>query len=245
MVDWPAALRYAKLFHTTGINFGLATHSRYEHNYNYEAFKEAIAYKPAGCLVGLDFNYRRTLWSEAEAGDTMAEILTEYVDVLITSIEDMARFYNIGCGQYSPTQVINGEIGPLEDDDLRVWGQEVHRRFGPKIVVITRRYVDSIEQQRLESAAVDADGNLARSSAIRSVTIRDPLGGGDAWVAGFYYGLLTAGFNLEGLTKGVMVGDAATRLQQTLMFDLPIIDKNEIQALLSADISGGGTRTVR
>jgi len=245
MVDWQAALRYAKLFHTTGITFGLATHSRYARNYNYEAFKEAMAYKPSGCLIGLDFNYRRTLWSKAEAGDTLAEILTEYVDVLITSIEDMAQFYNIDCGQYSPTQVINGDIGPLEDDDLRAWGQQVHCRFGTKIVAITRRYADSIEQQRLESAAVDADGNLARSSAVRQVTIWDPLGGGDAWVTGFYYGLLTAGFNREGLTKGVMVGDAAARLQQTLMFDLPIIDKNEIQALLRADISGGGKRPVR
>jgi len=55
-------------------------------------------------------------------------------------------------------------------------------------------------------------------------------GGGDTWNAGFYYGVLSAGLNPEGLAKGIAVGDAATRLQQTLMFDLPIVDKAEIQA---------------
>ena len=92
---------------------------------------------------------------------------------------------------------------------------------------------------------VDAQGNLCRSEAIRPMTIYDTLGGGDAWVAGFYYGLFTAGFNAEGMVKGVVVGDAATRLKQTMMFDLPIIDRHDIQFLLEADQSGGGKRTIR
>jgi len=37
---------------------------------------------------------------------------------------------------------------------------------------------------------------------------------------------------------GLLVGDAATRLKQTLMFDLPIIVKDEVQAL----IEGGRRR---
>lgn len=245
MVDWQAVLPQTRLFHTTGITFGLAAHSGYDRNYNNEAFREAMAHKPADCLVGLDFNYRSTLWSEPEALETLTPILTEHVDILITSIEDMARFYGMGCGRYAPAQVLNGEVGNLEDDDLRALAQQVHRRFGTKILAVTRRYADSIEQQRWESAAVDAQGNLCRSDAIRSMMIHDVLGGGDAWVAGFYYGLFTAGFNAEGMAKGVVVGDAAARLKQTMMFDLPIIDRRDIQFLLEADQSGGGKRTVR
>ena len=45
--------------------------------------------------------------------------------------------------------------------------------------------------------------------------------------------------------KGVLVGDAATRLKQTLMFDLPIVDKDEVQALMRQDVLGGGKRTAR
>ncbi len=67
MVDWAVALKGARLFHTSGITFGLATHSQYERNYNYEAFREAMAHKPPDCLVGLDFNYRATLWSPEQA----------------------------------------------------------------------------------------------------------------------------------------------------------------------------------
>jgi len=43
----------------------------------------------------------------------------------------------------------------------------------------------------------------------------------------------------------VLVDDAATRLQQALMFDLPIIDRSEVQALMQADVLSGGKRTIR
>ena len=51
--------------------------------------------------------------------------------------------------------------------------------------------------------------------------------------------------DLTGITKGVLVGDAATRIKQTLMFDLPVIDREEVQALMKADAFGGGRRTAR
>jgi 2-dehydro-3-deoxygluconokinase len=245
MVDWQAALRDAALFHTSGISFGLAAHSNYERNYNYEAFQEAIAAKPAGCLVGLDFNYRGTLWSPAQAREVMTPIVTEQVDVLVTTIEDMAKLYGLGCGQYSAQQIVDGDMGRIDDDDIRAFAEKVTREFQTQVVAITIRYPDSFEQHRWESAAVDASGNFYRSAAARPITLLDRLGGGDTWNAGFYYGLLTEGLNSRGLEKGVLVGDAATRLKQTLMFDLPIVDKAEIQALMKEDVAGGGKRTAR
>lgn len=245
MVDWARALKDARLFHTSGITFGLSTHSQYERNYNYEAFQEAIAHKPADCLVGLDFNFRATLWSPAQAREVMTPIVTDHVDVLITTIEDMAQLYAIDCGQYSAKQIVDGDIGHLEDDDLKAFAQRVMSMFKVRIVAITIRYPDSFEQHRWESAAMDSAGNFFRSPAVRSITLQDRLGGGDTWNAGFYYGLLTEGFGAQGIVKGVLVGDAATRLKQTLMFDLPIIDKSEVQALMKADVLGGGKRTSR
>jgi RNA polymerase sigma factor (sigma-70 family) len=119
MVDWRDVLKHAKLFHTTGITFGLAYHSQYERNYNYEAFKEAMSAKPAHCLVGLDFNYRSTLWTPEQVRKVMAPILSEHIDILITSIGDMASFYGIGCGQYTAEQVVNDDIGQLEDEGFK------------------------------------------------------------------------------------------------------------------------------
>ena len=92
---------------------------------------------------------------------------------------------------------------------------------------------------------MDAGGAFFRSPAVKPITLLDRLGGGDTWNAGFYYGFLTEGLNQRGLEKGVLVGDAATRLKQTLMFDLPIVDKAEIRDLMVADVAGGGKRTSR
>jgi len=245
MVDWKSALKGAHLFHTSGITFGLATHSGYTRNECLEAFQEAMTCKPKDCLVGLDFNYRNTLWTPDQARQVMTPLVTDHVDVLITTIEDMAQLYDIGCGRYSPKQIVDGDIGRLEDDDIKSFAQEVTARFNTKIVAITIRYPDSFEQHRWESAAVDANGGFFRSPAVKSMTLWDRLGGGDTWNAGFYYGLLTAGFDAEGIRKGVLVGDAATRLQQTMMFDLPIINKSEVQALMKSDVQGGGKRTSR
>lgn len=245
MVDWAAALEGCRLFHTSGISFGLATHSSYERNYLLEAFKDAMSAKPAACLVGMDFNYRGTLWTKDQCTEVMTPLIKEYVDVFITTIEDMAKIYGIGCGQYSAEQIVKGDIGRLEDDDIKAFAQEVNERFNTKIVAITIRYPDSFEQHRWESAVVDEGGFFFRSPAVKPITLWDRLGGGDTWNGGFYYGLLTGGFNPQGIEKGLLVGDAATRIKQTLMFDLPIVTKAETQALMKSDVLGGGKRTAR
>jgi len=245
MVDWAAALQDCKLFHTSGITFGLANHSGYAHNYLRAAFEEAVKEKPEDCLVGMDFNYRSSLWSPEQAREVMTPVLVENVDLLITTIEDMAALYGLDCGQYSAKQIVDGDIGTLEDDDIRTFAETVHQRFNTKVVAITIRYPDTFEQHRWESAAVDADGNYFRSPAVKPITLWDRLGGGDTWNAGFYYGLLTEDFGAAGIEKGVLVGDAATRIKQTLMFDLAIVNKDEVQALMKADALGGGKRTAR
>ncbi len=245
MVDWKAALKDARLFHSSGITFGLATHSKYERNFCHEAYREAIANKPEDCLVGMDFNYRSTLWSPDQARELLTPVVSDHVDVLMTTIEDMAKLYGLKCGQYSARQVVDGDMGQIEDDDIREFARQVRELFNVKIVAITIRYPDSFEQHRWESAAMDDGGHFYRSPAVRPIRLWDRLGGGDTWNAGFYYGLLTEGFGSEGIRKGGLVGDAATRLQQTMMFDLPIVDKAEIEALMKAELFGGGKRTSR
>ncbi len=245
MVNWEAALKDCKLLHTSGITFGLSTHSAYDCNYLLETFKEALAAKPADCLVGLDFNYRSTLWSEDECTRIMTPLIDNHADILITSIYDMARHYGIGCGRYSARQINAGEIGDLHDDDLRSFGREVIKRFNLRVAAITLRHSETSEEHLWESAAVDRDESFFRSPAVKPIVIMDRLGGGDAWNSGFYYGLLTSGFGAEGLEKGVLVGDAATRLKQTIMFDLPVITRAEVQSLIEADVRGRDRGTIR
>jgi 2-dehydro-3-deoxygluconokinase len=245
MVDWKAALRDAGLFHVSGITFGIAPHSGYEVNYGVEAFVEAAAARPSACLVGMDLNYRGTLWSAEQARAVMAPLIGDHVDVLVTTVEDIAQLYGIGVGSHGAQQIVDGDIGTLGDEDLRLFAEKVMRMFGLRAVAITLRYPDSFEQHRWESAAMDSSGALLRSAAVRPITLWDRLGGGDTWNAGFYYGIMTEGLTTAGLQKGIVVGDAFTRLKQTQMFDLPIVDKREVEDLIRADISGGGRRTSR
>jgi len=245
MVDWESALKDSRLFHTSGITFGLATHSNYDCNYLYEAFLEAIDAKPKDCLVGLDFNYRSTLWPVDQAKELMTSLTQEHVDILITTIEDMAKLYGIDCGQYSARRIEAGDMDHFDDKDIRDFTEKVLDIFDVEIVAITIRYPDTFEQHRWESAAMDRKGNFFRSPIVHPIVLQDRLGGGDTWNAGFYYGLLTNSFTKDGIEKGVLVGDAFTRLKQTLMYDLPIVDKNEIQSLVNEDFHGGGKRTSR
>ena len=245
MVNWAEALRGCKLFHTSGITFGLATHSGYERNYCLDALYEALAAKPADCLVGLDYNYRSTLWTKSQAIEVMTPLLHDHVDILITSVEDMAQLYGMGAGQYSAKQISDGDFGHIEDDDLKSFMWDVHHRFNTKIVAVTIRYPDTFEQHRWESAVMDNKGRFFRSPAVKSIVLLDRLGGGDTWNAGFYYGLLSEDDPMVKLVKGVMVGDAATCIKQTLMFDLPIVTKAEVEAYIKAALQGGGKRTSR
>jgi 2-dehydro-3-deoxygluconokinase len=245
MVDWKAALKDAVLFHVSGITFGLATHSGYAQNYNLEAFTEALAAKPSACKVGMDFNYRGTLWTTAECEKVMTPIITDHVDWFTTTIEDMAKLYGMSCGKYSAEAINKGDIGALSDADLKSFAEQVMDKFKVSIVGITIRYPDSFEVHRWESVALDSEGHFFRSPAIKPIVLWDRIGGGDTWNSGFYYGLLTEADTARGIEKGVLVGDSISRLKQTIMFDLPIITKQEVHALMKADVLGGGKRESR
>jgi 2-dehydro-3-deoxygluconokinase len=245
MVNWPAVMQDCALFHTSGITFGLAAHSGYARNYLLAAFEEAMANRLGHCLVGLDFNYRATLWRQDECLATVTPVLERYVDILITGIYDMAQFYGIGCGRYSAADILNGDHRELEEEDLRAFGAAVHQRFGTRVVAVTMRNPENQEKHRWETVAIDNAGNYFRTPRPRSIVLMDRLGGGDTWTAGFYYGLLTTGIGPAGLAKGVQIGDAATCLKQTLMFDLPMVTRQEMQNLLAMDRVAHAPETVR
>lgn len=242
MVDWSSILANCRLFHTSGISFGLAVHSGYEYNYLLRAFHEAVNHKPDNCLVSMDFNFRSTLWTQDECTAVIQPLIADYTDVLVTSIYDMARHFNISAGRYSAADINAGLVDELNDEDLLAFGEAVIKQFNLKVVAVTLRQSQSSEEHYWEAVAINADGEFFRTPQPYRIMLLDRLGGGDAWNGGFYYGLLTDGLGREGLEKGVHVGDAATAIKQTLMFDLPILGRNEINNLIQ---TGANTRTVR
>ena len=175
----------------------------------------------------------------------MTPLITDHVHVLITTIEDMARIFGMSCGRVSAEEIDKGDISRLDDEDIQAFMHQLIEMFHLKVVGVTIRYPDTYEQHHWESAAMDDQDHFFRSPVIRPIVLADRLGGGDTWNGGFYYALLTETDNAIAIQKGVLVGDAATRLKQTLMYDLPIVTKEQICARMKADVAGGGRRTAR
>lgn len=244
-LDWGALLSGARVLHTTGITFGLASHAGFADNPLLGAFEEAVAASPQGCAVGLDFNYRSTLWSAEECHAVLEGVLLEHTDILIASPFDMAQHFGIGFGAMAPRDVLEQGLEVPADEELRDFCGAVLDRFDLDTVAVTLRHPRSFDEHLWESCAMRRDGTFARSEAPRPIHVLDRLGGGDAWTAGFYASLLQGDGGAAALATAIAVADAATRLAQTLMFDLAVLRAEDVQALLDADGAGQVPGTVR
>lgn len=171
-----------------------------------------IAAREAGCLVSYDVNYRAALWTVEEARKAQLPLM-EYVDILITSLPN----------QPDISELLSG----LKGDDPADIAQKVAGKFGFKAVLVTIRKSLSAQRASLTSLAF-ANGILYTDRRYEVETI-DPLGGGDACVAGFQEG---------DIQQAVRLGNAFSALQQTAPTDLPWPTRAEVEALI---LEGGSS----
>jgi len=205
MVDWDTVFQGVRLFHVGGITPALSASA-------YEAQKEAmIAARKADCLVSYDVNYRAALWTIDEARKAQLPLM-EYVDILITSLPD----------QPNVTELLSG----LKGDDPAEVARQVAGEFGFRAVLVTMRKSLSAQRASLTSLAF-AENKIYKDRSYEVETI-DPLGGGDACVAGFLTGYLEGDVQV-----GVRLGNAFSALQQTAPTDLPWSTRAEAEALIA------------
>jgi 2-dehydro-3-deoxygluconokinase len=203
MVDWKSVLQGARLFHVGGITPALSTSA-------YEAQKEAMTEaRKAGCLVSYDVNYRAALWTVEQARKAQVPLM-EYVDILITSLPD----------QPDISELLSG----LKGNEPAEVARHVAEKFGFKVVLVTMRKSLSAQRASLTSLAF-ANGDLYTDRRYDKTI--DPLGGGDACVAGFLTGYLEGNIQI-----GVRLGNAFSALQQTAPTDLPWPTRAEVEALI-------------
>jgi 2-dehydro-3-deoxygluconokinase len=74
----------------------------------------------------------------------------------------------------------------------------------------------------------------AESSEFRTV---DPLGGGDAFTAGFLSGLLA-----DGPRRGLELGGALAALKQSIPGDFAVFEPDEVEALVDGHAYAGTRR---
>jgi 2-dehydro-3-deoxygluconokinase len=202
MVRWEGVFAGAKWFHVTGITPALSSGAA-------ETTREALrAARTAGLTSSIDLNYRAKLWSQADAGRWMAE-LVPLCDVVITTEEDAERVFGIAGKDY---------------EDVAA---QVMRRFGVRVVAITLRE-NPLVWKNTWTAIAYQDGRLLRTHSYE-VEIVDRLGAGDSFAAGLIHGLL------EGdLQKGLDYGVAASAVKHSIPGDFAWLTREEVEALLRA-----------
>jgi 2-dehydro-3-deoxygluconokinase len=209
-VDWTKVFTGSKHFHMSGITPALSASAS---EVTVEALKAA---KKAGCTVSYDLNYRKKLWTPADAKRIQEPMMAE-VDVLITTEED--------------TNVVFG----IKEKDYEAAAEKLARTFKFKIVAITLREDVSVWKNRWTAIAYH-DGKVIRDRKYE-VEIVDRVGAGDSFTAGFLYGWL----KLKDVEKGVQYGNAFSALKHTIPGDFNWSTQDEVENQLK----GAGLRISR
>jgi 2-dehydro-3-deoxygluconokinase len=216
---WSELLAGAKWFHFTGITPAL---SELAAAATLEACKAA---KAAGLTVSCDLNYRKNLWTTAQAQKAMTTLMP-FVDVLIANEEDAEKVFGI---RAQDTDVASGQIGHQGYVDV---ARQLTERFGFKTVAITLRTSRSASDNGW--AALLYEQGAANFSREYDVHIVDRVGGGDSFCAGLIFA------KLEGQTPATAIefATAASCLKHSIEGDFNLATLDEVRALVAGDGSG-------
>jgi 2-dehydro-3-deoxygluconokinase len=218
-VPWDGVMSGAAWFHVTGITPALG-----ERAASSTAAAVAAA-KRAGARISVDLNYRKKLWTTAQAQTVMRPLMRE-VDVVIANEEDLQSVLGI---EVEGTDVT---AGTLNVSAYRSAAERVTRELGPTTVAITLR--ESLSASDNGWSAVLWDGKMLHESQRYAVRLVDRIGGGDSFAAGLIYGLVTGRSRDAALRFAV----AASALKQTIPGDFNRVSVAEVDALAGGDASG-------
>lgn len=150
--------------------------------------------------VSFDVNYRAALWSPAEAQAFLEEILPAVAYLFVGREE---------------ARTIWGLDGPAEAM------LETLARLAPRAVIVVMEGADG-------SAAL-VSGRVLRPARRVPVQVVDPIGAGDAYVAGFLWATLSG----RDPQAAVDAGNAVASLKCTTWGDIALVDRRDLDDLLA------------
>ena len=221
-VDWNKVFDGVEWFHWTGITPALGKKAQ---ELLTDACKTA---KANGVTVSCDLNFRKKMWTEAEAQKVMIPLM-EYVDVCIANEEDAEK----SLGQKATAS--NIENAELDEAGYANLALELKSKFNFRTVAITLR--ESFSASRNGWSAImtdDKDCKKPYRSKIYDIQIVDRVGGGDSFAGGLIYGLLTKNDTKDALEFAV----AASCLKQTIPGDFNLVSASEVESLIKEGGSG-------
>jgi len=223
MIDWKGVFADAHWFHWTGITPAISAGTA-------DVCLEAVQVaKEMGLTISCDLNYRAKLWKWGKtAGEVMPE-LVRYCDVAIGNEEDADKVFGIRAPE---ADVIAGKV---EAEKYQYVSEELARRLpNLKTIAITLR--GSISASHNTWAGVLWDQGKFYVAPIYDITdIVDRVGGGDAFMAGFIYGLLTYGDNRQAALDFAV---AASCLKHSIVGDFNMVTVSEVEKMIGGDVSG-------
>ena len=217
--DWDAIFENAAWFHWTGITPALGGELP---EICLEACKAAKAH---GVTISCDLNFRKKLWTSAQANAVMSKLMP-YVDVCIANEEDAKDVFGIAA---SGTDIAAGK---LSREGYRSVAEQLCARFGFKAVAITLR--GSISASDNDWAAMLYTGGETYFSPTYHIRIVDRVGGGDSFGAGLIYAML----NGKAPQDTVNFAVAASCLKHSIEHDFDLVSVSEVEALAAGNASG-------
>lgn len=235
MIDWKHVFADADWFHWTGITPAISAGTA-------EVCLEAVQLaKEMGLTVSCDLNYRKKLWKWGKTpGEVMPE-LVRHCDVAIGNEEDADKVFGIRAPETDVT------AGVVKADKYRFVCEELAKRFpNLKTIAITLRGSISASHNTWSGVlwACPEPGRRDQGEFYVGPTydithIVDRVGGGDSFMGGLIYGLLTYENNRQAALNFAV---AASCLKHSIFGDFNMVTVAEAEKLMRGDVSGRVSR---
>lgn len=224
MVDWHEVFQGADWFHWTGITPAISESAALA---CLEAIKVA---NEMGVFVSCDLNYRKNLW---KWGKTAAEVMPELVagcDLILGNEEDAEKEFGIKPEGFDAEH----SDGSIDQTRFESVCRQLMARF-PRCRKVAVTLRGSINANHNTWGGVLFDGETLRESRRYDIThIVDRVGGGDSFMGGLIYGLLT----WQDDQRAIDFAAAASCLKHTISGDYNQVTVKEVESLMSGNASG-------
>ena len=227
MINWDNVFENANWFHWTGITPAISQGAA---DICLEAIRKANEKK---ITVSCDLNYRKKLW---KYGKTAKEVMSELVkgcDIILGNEEDAEMSLGI------KAEGVDVTSGNLDTEAYLSVSKRIMEQF-PKAKKVITTLRTSISADHNRWSGLLYNGREFLKSPTYDIThIVDRVGGGDSFMGGLIYGLLTYKNDDK---KALNFAVAASCLKHTIYGDFNLVTVEEVEKLMSGDASGRVSR---
>ncbi len=222
MINWDDVFEGANWFHWTGITPAISQGAA---DVCLEAIQKA---NEKGITVSCDLNFRKNLWKYGKKAGEVMPGLVAGTDIVLGNEEDAEMVLGI---KAEGVDVTGGHIDAAAYESV---SRQIMARF-PRCKKVITTLRGSVNANHNSWSGVLWDGERLFESPTYDIThIVDRVGGGDSFMGGLIYGLLTYPNDLQALNFAV----AASCLKHTIYGDYNQVTVDEVEKLMAGDASG-------